>query len=434
MIDDGGEHVAATRVVPHAGDGAQPIVHLVRVAALQVADRAYPQELQVARRGGADVRDATQLANDVDIGSGHLIIIADGRLLIKRSLGIPTGTTRPLARNGMLYPASVPTLRIWCNAGLETSARVLLEEGARDHRLVTASDATTNLAGGMRSEELWEADVAFGQPDPDQVVESPRLRWVHLTSAGYTRYDKEAFREGIERNGAVLTNSSSVYADPCAQHILAFMMAHARRLPEASADQAAGAGWTYARHRPLVRVLRGDRVLMLGYGAIARRLAELLAPYGVVLGAVRRRREPDDPNWVIEAGGMTEALAMADHVVNVLPASASTARFVNRAFLTRAKPGAVFYNVGRGTTVDQEALAEALTKGRLSAAYLDVADPEPLPSDHFLWRTPNCHLTPHVAGGHQDEDAHLVRHFLANLRRFELGEPLKDRVFGSVRA
>lgn len=330
----------------------------------------------------------------------------------------------------MLYPASVPTLRIWCNAGLDAEARALLEEGTRDHVLVPASDATTNLGGGRRSPELDEADVAFGQPDPEQVVETPRVRWVHLTSAGYTRYDTDAFRQGLARNGAVLTNSSSVYADPCAQHVLAFMMAHARRLLETSADQVAGAGWTYERHRPLVRVLRGDRVLMLGYGAIARRLAELLAPFGVELCAVRRRRESSDPDWVIEATALPERLPLADHIVNVLPASPSTVRFVNRDFLARVKPGATFYNVGRGTTVEQDALAEALVSGRLSAAYLDVADPEPLPPDHVLWRTPNCHLTPHIAGGHQDEDANLVRHFLANLGRFGRGERLLDRVFG----
>ncbi|MCW5941908.1 MAG: D-2-hydroxyacid dehydrogenase [Fimbriimonadaceae bacterium] len=321
-------------------------------------------------------------------------------------------------------------MTIWSNAGLDAIARTLLEEGTRGHRFVRASEATTNLGGGRRSKELEEADVAFGQPDPDQVVANPRVRWVHLTSAGYTRYDTDAFREGIARNGAVLTNSSSVYADPCAQHVLGFMMAHARRLLETSRDQAAGAGWTYARHRPLVRVLRGDRVLMLGYGAIARRLAELLAPFGVEVHALRRTRRTDDPTWVVEANALDALLAEADHVVDVLPASPTTERFVDRSFLARMKPGAVFTNVGRGTTVDQHALAEALTTGRLGAAYLDVTDPEPLPAEHPLWAVTNCHITPHVAGGHQDEDTHLVRHFLANLDRFEKGEPLLDRVFG----
>src|SRR5262245_63449122 len=81
------------------------------------------------------------------------------------------------------------------------------------------------------------------------------------------------------------------------------------------------------------------------------------------------------------------------------------------------KPGAVFYNIGRGTTVDQTALAAALRSGHLAAAWLDVTDPEPLPDDHPLRGLENCHITPHVGGGHHAEAHALVRHFLANLDR-----------------
>jgi phosphoglycerate dehydrogenase-like enzyme len=92
------------------------------------------------------------------------------------------------------------------------------------------------------------------------------------------------------------------------------------------------------------------------------------------------------------------------------------------------KEGAVFYNIGRGTTVDQEALVGALNGGRLAAAWLDVTDPEPLPPTHPLWTAPNCHITPHTAGGHNDEFHRLVGHFLGNLDRYVRGETLKDRV------
>jgi phosphoglycerate dehydrogenase-like enzyme len=92
------------------------------------------------------------------------------------------------------------------------------------------------------------------------------------------------------------------------------------------------------------------------------------------------------------------------------------------------KSDAVFYNIGRGQTVDQAALAEALNGGRLAGAYLDVTDPEPLPAGHALWTARNCYITPHTAGGHEDEFERLVRHFLENLARYERGEPLRDRV------
>jgi phosphoglycerate dehydrogenase-like enzyme len=118
----------------------------------------------------------------------------------------------------------------------------------------------------------------------------------------------------------------------------------------------------------------------------------------------------------------------AHHIVNILPESAETRHFFNRARFAAVKPGAIFYNIGRGVTVDQEALLEALRSGRIAAAWLDVTDPEPLPDDHPLWAEPHCFVTPHVAGGHVDEAKTLVRHFLTNLERFVHGEPLLDRV------
>ncbi|MEO6725182.1 MAG: NAD(P)-dependent oxidoreductase, partial [Blastocatellia bacterium] len=122
-------------------------------------------------------------------------------------------------------------------------------------------------------------------------------------------------------------------------------------------------------------------------------------------------------------------LPLADHIINILPASAATRHFVNAELLAAMKPGALFYNIGRGSTVDQPALIAALESGKLAAAYLDVTEPEPLPPDHPLWTAPNCFITPHTAGGHIGERDRLVRHFLENLRRFTTGETLNDRVF-----
>ena len=92
------------------------------------------------------------------------------------------------------------------------------------------------------------------------------------------------------------------------------------------------------------------------------------------------------------------------------------------------KPGVVFYNIGRGKTVDQNALLEALRSRHLEAAWLDVSDPEPLPPDHPLLSAPNCFITPHTAGGHRNEAETLVRHFLDNFQRFLNNTPLNDRI------
>ncbi|MHB8635442.1 MAG: D-2-hydroxyacid dehydrogenase [Fimbriimonadaceae bacterium] len=322
------------------------------------------------------------------------------------------------------------TLTIWCNANFDETATAELAAGAAKHRLVGAQVKGGNLSAGASSELLTQADVAFGQPDPEQVVSLAKLQWIHLTSAGYTRYDRSDVRAAIAARRARLTNSSSVFDDPCAQHLLAFMLAHARQLPAAFASQANGHTWAYQQLRGRSRILADETVLILGFGAIARRLVQLLSPFNLRVSAVRQRVRGDESAQVHPMSELKRLLSNADHVVNVLPSSPSTDGLVDSACFAAMKAGAVFYNVGRGATVNQSALIGALTSGRLGAAYLDVTDPEPLPPEHALWAAPNCFITPHVAGGMQDEDAHLVRHFLMNLRRFEAGEMLRDTVMG----
>jgi phosphoglycerate dehydrogenase-like enzyme len=225
-----------------------------------------------------------------------------------------------------------------------------------------------------------------------------------------------------------MTNSSSVYDEPCAQHLLAFMLAIARQLPGCLADQQPARSWAYGAHRPATRILKSDTVLILGYGAIGRRLAELLSPFGVSVIGVRRVVRGDESIPTYPLTHLEALLPKADHVVNILPANPSTNGLIGPSFLGQVKPGALFYNVGRGTTVDQMALISALESGQLGGAYLDVTDPEPLPSDHPLWTCRNCYITPHIAGGRQAEDSTLVSHFLDNLRRYLATEPLTDRI------
>ncbi|WP_437807483.1 NAD(P)-dependent oxidoreductase [Sorangium sp. So ce1078] len=143
---------------------------------------------------------------------------------------------------------------------------------------------------------------------------------------------------------------------------------------------------------------------------------------------LRARPHGDEPGRVVAREALGDAFAWADHVVSSLPEAESTRRLVSRSLLARMRPDAWFFNIGRGATVDQAALLEALEARRLAGAYLDVTDPEPLPPEHPLWRAPGCFITPHAAGGRREEPAALVEHFLANLRRFERGEPLLDRV------
>lgn len=320
-------------------------------------------------------------------------------------------------------------LTIWSNTSLSESATRMLREGLSDHTLVIAERTTTPGRSPVRHDDApADADIVLGQPAVESCLKHDRLKWVALTSAGYTRFDNPAFMEAFRERGSILTNMSSVFADPCAQHALAMILAFSRQLLPAQLDQINGRAWNYAERRHGTMLLTGQKVLFLGYGAIGRRLAELLAPLHVKLHAVRRQVRSERGLTVIPEEQLTALLQEMDHVVNLLPENDSTRNYVNARRLAAFKPGAFFYNIGRGTTVDQSALAEALHSGRLAGAYLDVTDPEPLPASHPLRDAPNCHITPHIAGGRRDEYEAMVAHFLANLDAFRRGAEMTDRI------
>jgi phosphoglycerate dehydrogenase-like enzyme len=321
-------------------------------------------------------------------------------------------------------PTSIP---IWTNTLFPEAAQQRLLAGLGPHRLIVSQQRAGILSAAAVDPALAEAEIAFGQPDPDQLLQPSKLKWVHLTTAGYTRYDRADLRAALMSRKVKLTNSSSVFDEPCAEHVLGFMLAGARAFPGCFANQGRR-GWDTDNLRRQSRLLRGERVLMVGFGAIARRLVELLAPLGMEARALRRTPTGSEPVPAREIGKLLEELPAADHVVDILPASESTRGIFGRREFAAMKRGAIFYNIGRGTTVDQPALVEALNSGHLGGAFLDVTDPEPLPKDDPLWSAANCLITPHTGGGSADEFSRVIDHFLANLRRYESGSPLRDEV------
>lgn len=319
-------------------------------------------------------------------------------------------------------------MTIWFDGTFQGESLRQLEEGAAGHRLIRASAGGASLlAAARRDPALAQSEIAFGQPHPADCLDSTTLRWIEVSTAGYTRYDAE-FREEMRKRGVAFTNASDVFADACAQHVLAFMLALARDLPASHREQLGARGWPYDERRAQSRLLTGQTLVMLGYGAIGRRLNELLAPFRMRLFALRRSVHSEAGVRIVPESELTGILPLADHVVNILPDSETTRNYVNARRIGCFKAGARFYNVGRGSTVDQTALLEALTSGRIGAACLDVTDPEPLPPQHPLWTARNCLITPHSAGGRHDQEAALVRHFVSNLAAFETGGPMTDRI------
>ena len=320
-------------------------------------------------------------------------------------------------------------MNIFVDLEMPTSALEILRAGTAGHQLIFPKMPTASvLAKATPDPQFASAEIAFGQPDLAAIANAPHLKWIHVSSSGYTRYDTPAFRTLATERKIAFTNSAGVYQEACAVHVLSFMLAQARNLPAALSARVANATPLWNQLRATSSTLRGETVLILGYGSIGRRLVELLQPFGMNFLAYRRVARGDENIPVVTGDQLTDALHRANHIVNILPESVETRNFFDAPRLAQIKRGAVFYNIGRGATVDQDALADALRTGHIKSAWLDVTDPEPLPDGHPLYLLPNCHITPHLAGGQPREADALVRHFIGNFQRFVNREPLLDRV------
>jgi phosphoglycerate dehydrogenase-like enzyme len=320
-------------------------------------------------------------------------------------------------------------MKIFADFAMPPGAMLLLQEGTAGHQLLLPlKPAASVLTKPDPDQQFATADIAFGQPDLQAIAEAKELKWIHVSSSGITRYDNPQFRALMAERKIAVSNSATVYAEACAVHALSFLLAQARNLPVALKTRAPSGSPAWAALRSSSTTLRGETVLILGYGAIGKRLAELLRSFGAVVIGYRRQPRGDEGIPMVAESGLPAALGQAGHIVNILPDSAETRGFFDGPRFAAIRAGATFYNIGRGTTVDQTALLHALRSGHLKAAWLDVTDPEPLPADHPLWLEPTCFITPHIAGGQGGESDLLVRHFLENFNRFLQGAPLVDRV------
>jgi phosphoglycerate dehydrogenase-like enzyme len=180
-----------------------------------------------------------------------------------------------------------------------------------------------------------------------------------------------------------------------------------------------------------VRLLRGQRMGIVGLGAIGLELAGLAVPFGFRVTAIRRRTGapvPDGVEAVWTPDRLHDLLGISDVVVLAAPHTPETRRLIGEPELNRIKRGAFLINVARGKLVDDRAVIAALADGRLGGAALDVFTDEPLDQSSPYWDLPNVIVTPHTSGALNDYWTPLVALFSQNLRRFEAGEPLMNVV------
>lgn len=223
--------------------------------------------------------------------------------------------------------------------------------------------------------------------------------------------------------GVVLCNGRGVHDDATAEHAVALLLAVLRRIPEAVRGHD-----SWQNLQTGMRSLADSRVLILGYGAIGRALAERLIPMKARVTAVAARARGDDLVGTVHPMEDLPALLPGQHaVVLLLPLSEATRGLVDDGVLSRLDDGAVVVNVARGGVLDNDALRKHA--GRLHFA-LDVTDPEPLPDGHPVWGVPDTVITPHVAGGTTAMLPRVAALVRDQLTRAVRGEPLVNVVAG----
>ena len=263
----------------------------------------------------------------------------------------------------------------------------------------------------------WFDTYRFGRIDV-ALEGATRLRWLNTLAAGVERFPMDLLRA----RGVAFTNGAGLNAITIAEYVVMGMLNVAKGYREVVRAQD--------RHEwlgdaPGKQELYGSKALVVGAGGIGRRVAELLAPFGVAVTTVRRRPEPGD----LGPDEWRERLGAFDWVIVAIAATEETRGLIGAAEFAAMKPGATILNVARGFVIDTDAMLAVLRSGRLGAAFLDVTDPEPLPADHPLWGFDNVHVTMHLSGRSQETLlARAADRFLANLDRYAKGEPLLHQV------
>jgi D-2-hydroxyacid dehydrogenase (NADP+) len=273
---------------------------------------------------------------------------------------------------------------------------------------------------------LERADILFTQQiDAGRVAQAKQLRWVQSYGAGVEWLLTEAV---IARDDLRITNARGIHAQPIAEHVFGLILAFARRL-DGSILQQQERTWSPGALTSSLRTLEHKTLGIVGLGAIGRRIAELGKAFGMrVVGTRQSGQATSSVDRTFTPDGLGEVLAQSDYIVNALPLTLATRRVFDRAAFARTKPDAVFVNIGRGGSVDTEALVEALRTSRVGGALLDVTDPEPLPREHVLWTLPNVIITPHYSGAHPGYTERITAIFLDNLGRYRSGQPLVNLV------
>jgi glycerate dehydrogenase len=259
--------------------------------------------------------------------------------------------------------------------------------------------------------------------DRSAIGSLPELRYIGVTATGTNVVDREAARS----RGVIVSNVPSYGADSVAEHTLSLMLEASKHL---SLHLAAVRDGAWSRQPDFsftvapVGLLAGKTLGIVGLGAIGCRVAELASAFKMTVLAAQREGGAEPPARGVMRVPLDVLLQRSDIVSLHCPLTAENERFIDRTRLSRMKPSAILINTSRGGLVDEPALAEALDRGRLAGAYLDVLSIEPPPADHPLLSVAQCRISPHMAWTSIEARQRLLSVSVDNVRAFLAGQPM----------
>lgn len=250
---------------------------------------------------------------------------------------------------------------------------------------------------------------------PQALSRLERYHWIHFLSAGVEKIWDMPF----PKDGVLLTKSSGVHGSSMGEFALGAMLHFAKSFDQ-FVEQSRQRVWK----RVWLDELDGRTVTILGMGHIGGAIAQRAKAFGMkVVGVQRTPRETPGVDAMVGIGQLAEVLPHTQYLVVCLPLTADTEGMVDDALLAKLPAGAVLVDISRGGVVRESAVVDALTRGHLRGAALDVFEQEPLSPESALWDNPQVLLTPHVSGTNPRYMEKAMEVFIANAKQLIAGKP-----------
>ena len=294
---------------------------------------------------------------------------------------------------------------------------LILTEKIDEYRPLVESANLPDLI--LLDEPSPECEIVLGSPVQIRRALSAltNVKWVQSTWAGV-----EPLLDPSLRKDYVLTNARGVFGQLMSEYVFAYLLAHERKILHLLNLQK-DKDWDNSN----LGSLRGKTIGLLGVGSIGAEVARTAKFFQMkVLGYTRDSETSEHVDEYFHGDDLLKMTKQVDYLVNILPNTNNTKKIINAEVLSVLQPHVLFINVGRGTAVDESALAEALSQNKIAGAVLDVFEKEPLPNEHPFWTTPNLTITFHTSAPSLPED--IAKLFIENYHLYHAGKPLKYQV------